>query len=335
MNFPTWNDEWPENIKIAYLAENAKLQSNIEVARIQASTEVERIQANTEVERIQANANIEVARIQASSNRRTDKVLALIINSFLVKPISTASQRDHHQTKFKADLVNEYNCQSTSSSPSSTNFIRCMVTGEFIRHDKVKASHLIALKDEAILTILGFTPAFKWSPKNGLLLFDLIDKAFKNMEITFLLNPLTSVVTIQVLYDDMLDKPVFSDTDFTYFESYEGLTKGAKKAFRKDHQVTFGDLNGRNLLLPTLVFPSTRILTWVAQSAYKYALADARSHECATRSHPTPEAWSTLVKHVNSTLINLTGVFPYSQSGEMASDEIYSEGEGDYDEIAI
>ena len=143
-------------------------------------------------------------------------------------------------------------------------------------------------------------------------------------------------MTIQVLYDDMLDKPVFSDTDFTYFESYEGLTKKAKKAFRKDQQVTFGDLNGRNLLLPTLVFPSLRVLTWVAQSAYKYALADARSHECATQSHPTPEAWSTLVKHVNSTLsdctlINLTGVFPYSQSGDMASDENYSEGEGDYD----
>lgn len=328
MNFPAWNDEWPDNIKIAYLAENAKIQSNIEVAKIHANIELAKLQANTEVARIQANTEMERLRsknvriAQQESNRRTEKAVALIVNSFLVKPISTASQHDRHQTEFKATLISEYRCQSTSSSPSSTNFIRCMVTGEFIRQDKVKASHLIPLKDEAILSILGFTPSFKWSPKTGLLLFDSIDKAFKNMTITFLLNHLTSLVTIQVLYDDMLDKQVFSDTDFTYFESYEGLTKSAKKAFRKDHQVTFGDLNGRNLLLPTLVFPSTRVLTWVAQSAYKYALADARSHECATRSHPTPEAWSALIKHVNSsssefTLMNLM----YSQSGELASDD--------------
>lgn len=247
--------------------------------------------------------------------RNFNKTIALLLHAFHVKPISTSSQRERHQVEFKTSLIREYQCQSHSEVPTARHYIRCLATGQYIRQDLVKACHLIALKDESILSVLSFSPAFKWNPKNGLLLFHRIGTAFENMEITFLLNPRTSIVTIQVLYDDLLDKEIFLETDFQYFEAYQGLTKRQKVKFRKRNRLTFRQLNGNDLKLPPLVFPSKRILAWVALSAYKNVLGvTTRSHNCALASHPSSEGWLELMKYVNtgspeSALMTRVGIF--------------------------
>lgn len=264
-----------------------------------------------------------VSKQSDKDNRSANKTIALLLHAFQVKPISTSSQRETHQEDFKNSLIREYQCQSCSETSNARNYIRCVATGQYIRHDLVKASHLIALKDDSILKILSFSSTFKWNPKNGLLLFYRINKAFENMEITFLLNPLTSIVTIQVLYDDLLDKEIFLESDFQYFEAYQGLNKRKKQEFRQMNRLTFRDLNGKGLILPPLVFPSKRILAWIALSAYNNVLADTRSHQCALLSHPSPESWEALMKYVNTgseECTMMTGIFSrFDRDGE-ASD---------------
>jgi hypothetical protein len=228
--------------------------------------------------------------------KQSQAMFSVMLKAFQVTPVSTASERGLHQNKFKDDMISEYQCGSDDS-----NYIRCMVTGYFIQRHKVIASHLIPLVSQASLKILGYNPAYKWNPKNGLLLYKSVDKAYENMEITFLLHSQSSIITIQVLYDDLLPRKVFDGlTDCSLFEGYNGKNKPQKKRFRKTiMDLTFGDLNGRRLILPSMVFPSRRILTWVAQSAYDSLNEDDRPHQCGIGSCPTPEQWDALRKHVS------------------------------------
>jgi hypothetical protein len=227
--------------------------------------------------------------------KRADALFSIFLQAFSVKPVSTSSQRDYHQSIFKSDLINEYKCLS----PASPNHIKCMMTGYVLRKDKVIASHLIALAHESILRVLSYPPAFKWNPKNGLLLCQSIDKAFENMEITFLFNIQTSIITMQVLYDDLLMKSVFTQDDFNFVQGYDDMSKKRKKKFRQImSELTFGDLDGKQLILPPLVFPSRRILLWVAKSAYENAMGDIRPHNCATASCPSTEEWEAMQNHI-------------------------------------
>lgn len=89
------------------------------------------------------------------------------------------------------------------------------------------------------------------------------------------------MVTLQVLYDDVLALRVGKLTR----RVVAGLDRAADP-------LLFGDINGRPLQLPTLVYPYRRALSWVAQCAYKIALSSPKPHCCATASCPTEDAWN-------------------------------------------
>lgn len=210
-----------------------------------------------------------------------------------MKPISTASDREHHQTEFKSHLIHDYQAQSTASS----NYLKCMILNAYFRRDQVIASRIVALKDENVLSLFGYHSSFKWNRQNGLLLWTTIDEAYENMEITFLIDPATSIIRLQVLFDDVLDRSLI--TDWSMVEGYSGWSKSQRKKFRAAHQ-TFAQINGCPLRLPPLVFPSKRLLLWSCKSAYANALGNTRSHECAKASAPSDDDWEQLNSFVAS-----------------------------------
>ena len=88
------------------------------------------------------------------------------------RPMSTASERAHHQEKFKNDSITRYNAQS----PTSNDYIMCCVMGCYIRHDEVIAGHICGLQEQDALPVLGKDFSFKWDPKNCLLMFKPLKK---------------------------------------------------------------------------------------------------------------------------------------------------------------
>ena len=85
-----------------------------------------------------------------------------------------------------------------------------------------------------------------------------------------------------MLFDDVLEKPVGN------------LTKKAIGYRNSKTKLTYRDINGRQLVLPTLVFPFRRAILLVSQTAYGNAMNTIRPHRCAEQSCPTEERWETL-----------------------------------------
>jgi len=220
-------------------------------------------------------------------------VVRALVQVHVMQPVSNASDRKIHQQTFKETMILDYKAQSDTSA----NCIKCMVLGLSIQRDFVKASHLVSLDQVNSLTLLGFNPSFKWNRKNGLLLFDTIDKAYNNMEITFRLNPATQLITVEVLYDDMLDKPLIPD--FSLVEGYDRRSLRHKKNFRKRF-ATFRSINGQALHLPPLVFPSRRIILWAYRSARDLAIKSLRPHTCSDTSYPSEQTWTAMEELVAS-----------------------------------
>jgi hypothetical protein len=86
-----------------------------------------------------------------------------------------------------------------------------------------------------------------------------------------------------VLYDDVLDKQVGNLTKKVIGDSNSNNIK-----------LTYRDINGRQLVLPTLVFPFRRAIYLVSHTAYSNATNTLRSHKCAEQSCPTEEQWEAL-----------------------------------------
>ena len=270
----------------------------------------------------------------AKSLRQQTQLSTVLLATYAQKPVSTASARGYHQHKFKQNLITAYSCQS----PTTPGYLKCMVLDQFIRAENVIASHLVALKDENVLPLLGYSPEFKWKHTNGLLLSEKIDKAYENQEITFLLNPLNSTVAVRILYDDVLDRDVLDD--YNVVEGYSTLSKKAKKQMRR---LKFRDLDGAPLHLPPLVFPSRRVLFWASKSAYLNALVSDRQHSCAERSQPDWDAIAKFVKDTSpgdSDCALLTTIFGGDNLGDANSDddgdEIIEYGaDENYDDVAV
>ena len=92
--------------------------------------------------------------------------------------ISTATQRIENQTKFKNDCLDLYKC--TDSDPAKAV---CMATGLVLPKSNVIASHIMPLANRRSMRAMGLTRHDIWNPRNGMLLYKSIEKAFDRMEI--------------------------------------------------------------------------------------------------------------------------------------------------------
>lgn len=68
----------------------------------------------------------------------------------------------------------------------------------------------------------------------------------------------------------------------------------------RNGNLTYGDLIGRPLILPPLVFPFRRCLYWNSFYAYRGAMQSKRAHSCAENSNPTEEEWELIRRTVAS-----------------------------------
>ena len=241
--------------------------------------------------------------------QQQEQLVRTICAAYTLTPANlSASALKRHKKKFKKDLIILYQRRSnttTSTSqehvytlqtppPLNVSYIKCMITNLSIRSNKVIATHLVNSYNEKSLLVLGYKPSYMWDPHNGLLLYESIYKAYNSQYITFLIDPKTSTIRIRVLYDDILERPVISSSDYELIEGYTDISPQAQQAIAN---MTFKDIDGYYLQLPTLVFPSRRILFWAAHSAYNNAMCSSRSHACAEASCPTEEEWDQLTKY--------------------------------------
>lgn len=110
-------------------------------------------------------------------------VTDIIVDLAVPEAQSTTSQRNHHQQKFKNELINYYQC----GDPANMNKIKCMILNQFLNKSDVIASHIIPLEKASTLVLTGHSRTEKWSPRNGLLLYKPIDQAFENLQIVRIL----------------------------------------------------------------------------------------------------------------------------------------------------
>lgn len=95
-------------------------------------------------------------------------------------------------------------------------------------------------------------------------------------------------IKIQVLYDKLLNQQIGN------------LTKKAINKTPFKDPLTYGDINGKVVEFPVLVFPYRRVLLWVAQSAYEGALSSSESHQCALESNLDEAEWNATFADIGS-----------------------------------
>ena len=97
-------------------------------------------------------------------------------------------------------------------------------------------------------------------------------------------NPNTHAITVQVLYDDVLAKPIGQ------------LNKNPETNDKTT--LTFADVNGKAIVLPILKFPFRRCIYYVSKNAYDNAMKSTRPHLCAIKSCPKENVWNIMCETV-------------------------------------
>ena len=239
----------------------------------------------------------------------TKPIRKLLLDIVSPKKTSNASDRNHHQINFKEALRNRYRCKHATNP----NVTRCMVLGDFLSTDVVIASHIIGLTNRLSLSALNLNPDNDiWSERNGLLVYKDIESKYESQDIvscaasfksfltnalspqTFLYNHVTHAITIQVLYDDVMDAKV------------RGLSKNLIGVSGVDGNTAllYSDIDGRQLQIPPLVFPYRRALYFVSKTAYGHAMSSSRAHRCAASSNPSEDTWEKMLTAVKENSVD-------------------------------
>jgi len=222
----------------------------------------------------------EVVKSTATKIERQTKLLKcvskILLDDCRPRAPSGETEREHHQSEMKQLARKRYDCIDSRDASKT----KCMILGLYFKTDEVTCRHIVGLRNREALPRLGLSDQSLWDPRNYLLLFHEIETRFENLEITFLLDPSRQVYTLQVLYDDILDKVI--------------SVSASKVLGRGKGNLKFRDANGRPLLLPALVFPFRRALYFMSYYAYRSAIESRRSHSCALSSNPTPIVWEQI-----------------------------------------
>lgn len=151
--------------------------------------------------------------------------------------------------QFKDSLANYYQC----SVPSGSD-LKCMVTNRYYPRNEVCACHLVKRATQGdTMHLYGLPPDIN-NPRNGILMLEPIEQAFDQKEICFLYDSLTNELKVKVLNPLLVTEPLTALNP------------------RKTYPMTYGDIDGLTLQLPTGIFPYRRVLSMHAKFAYSQAL---------------------------------------------------------------
>lgn len=168
----------------------------------------------------------------------------------------TPSKRSRDENPgFKSKLIKFYCCEH----PTDNRLVKCMLLNDYLPKSSVIGSHIYkAATYGSGLEDFGLRVVDLWNERNGMLLYQSIEKAFDVKEVCFIYNSLRSQLCILVLKPDLLGEKVLSPVDQSTYPSLA--------------TITFSDLNGRPLQLPAGIFPFRRILSFHAKCSLRYAV---------------------------------------------------------------
>lgn len=190
---------------------------------------------------------------------------------------STASSK---RGKFKPKLARDY-LQIPEKSFGSRLDIRCQILDTDLPKFLVIGSHLFKHGWGSVMahTILGIENID--STRNGLLLFQPIEKAFDRSQLCFLKSPNDDSFYLKLLDPrirniSLLDQclPFISVKEcINYGKSIEEVISLLKKCLTfEDRLITFGDLEGREIKCYGITRPYKRCLNFHASRARDYAI---------------------------------------------------------------
>lgn len=156
---------------------------------------------------------------------------------------------------FKAKLITYYK----SVDPTNPQAIKCMILNQYLPKNIVIGSHIYKASTYGSgLEDFGLKATDLYSERNGLLLYESIEKVFDVKEVCFLYNAFNMTLTLRVLRRDLLAMPVIR-------------TKDAALVPPSCASLLFSDIDGSVLQLPLGIFPYKRILSWHARCSVRFA----------------------------------------------------------------
>lgn len=182
---------------------------------------------------------------------KTNENVGMICDSFAMpKAISNTSDRNFHQEIFKDEMLTYYDCRH----PTDINMAKCLVLNRFFPKNKVIAAHIVSLEEQDKILFVGLKPSDIWNKRNGLLLWEPIEKAFNSLDLAIIWDDNQKAFVINVLYDDLLNKNIERKNPTT--------------------NIKYKDIHGKVLVIPPTSPPFRRAIYWKGKGAYHYALCD-------------------------------------------------------------
>lgn len=159
---------------------------------------------------------------------------------------------------FKEKLIQYYDRKDVG-----TTQVKCMILDKFLPKHLVIGAHIWKASTLGRgLEAFGLRVPDVWSERNGLLLYEGIEKWFDTKDICFLYHSFEQKLSLKVLNPSLLEEPVV-------------LSRHASELAGKiDSGLKFKDIDGEILCLSPGVFPFKRILSWHAKCAVRWAVSN-------------------------------------------------------------
>jgi hypothetical protein len=90
---------------------------------------------------------------------------------------SNKSEKSYHQQEMKQQARQLYR----RNHPTDPNKIKCMILDEYFDSKDVTLSHIVAVGNKQLLSVLNYEPRDIWNPRNGLLVWREFEPLFENL----------------------------------------------------------------------------------------------------------------------------------------------------------
>ncbi|CAF3498219.1 unnamed protein product [Rotaria socialis] len=167
---------------------------------------------------------------------------------------SSSSRTKDEQDDFKNKLIIYYKCGAQNMKQ-----IKCMVLNKWFDRCIVRASHIWKAATKGVgLNEFQLHESDIHNERNGLLLYESIEKAFDSKKLCFIYNPFAGTLQVKILCNDLKKIYIVDDAKRKNFNEFR----------------TFNDIDNAVLNLPIDVFPYRRLLNWHGRCSYKTAKAN-------------------------------------------------------------
>lgn len=166
---------------------------------------------------------------------------------------------------FKEKLIQYY-----KRMDKNTTQVKCMILDVYLPKHVVIGAHIWKASTLGRgMEAFGLRVPDVWSERNGILLYDGIEKKFDSKDVCFIYQPFEQILVLKVLNPSLLDQPVVVQRHAPELAGF------------LDSGTTWKTIDEAPLRLPHGVFPFKRILSWHAKCSVKWAV----SNDWMTQAH--------------------------------------------------